>query len=42
MSKPTHPEQSKVFSMQEGDIDNPFIGKHQESASLESEIEDIK
>ncbi len=39
MNKPTHPEQSRVSPMQEGDTDNPFIHRQKESASLELEIE---
>jgi len=38
MNKPTHLEQSRVFPMQKGDTDNPFINKQKESASLELEI----
>jgi hypothetical protein len=39
MSKPTHPEQLEVSQMQEGDTDNPYVDRQEESTSLELEIE---
>jgi hypothetical protein len=38
MNKPTHPKQLEVSLMQEGDIDNPFVNRQEESTSLELEI----
>jgi hypothetical protein len=39
MNKPTHPEQSRVSPMQEGDTKNPSINRQEELTSLELEIE---
>ncbi len=41
MNKPTHPKKLEVSLMQEGDIDNPYVNRQEESTSLELEIEAI-
>ncbi len=42
MNKPTHPKKLEVSLMQEGDIDNPYVNRQEESTSLELEIEAIR
>jgi hypothetical protein len=38
VSKPTHLEQSKISPMQQGDNNNPFVDRQEESTLMELEL----